>query len=160
MWYHEMLREQGFMGDDALEQYELLKKIDKGANGIVILAKHLLSETCYAIKGLSKLGMKKMFTGSREQTAEVQLLWQCAETKSPYILPIVETHMEDDTCYIVTKFLPGGNLYDMMVKQPNKQMPEPMARKLFKKLAVGLAGLKRRLIIHRDIKPMNILVSD
>ena len=104
--------------------------------------------------------MKKMFAGSREQTAEVQLLWQCAETKCPHILPIVETYMEDDTCYIVTKFLAGGNLYEMMTKQPNKRLPEPIARKLFKKLALGLAGLKQRLIIHRDIKPLNILLGD
>ena len=39
-------------------------------------------------------------------------------------------------------------------------MPKHIARKLFKKLAVGLAGLKKRLIIHRDIKPLNILVND
>ena len=41
-----------------------------------------------------------------------------------------------------------------------KKLPEPTAREVFRQVAIGLDGLKQRLIIHRDIKLGNILVSD
>ena len=103
MWYDEILREQGFQREELLEQYEILDEIDTGANGQVTLAVHLRSQIRYAIKCVSKQDMKSMFRGSGESCAEVQILWQCLETKSPHILPIIETYSEGDRCLIVTK---------------------------------------------------------
>ena len=70
MWYDEILREQGFPRESLMEQYEILDDIDSGAHGQVALASHLRSESCYAIKGLSKSDMETMFEGSGESCAE------------------------------------------------------------------------------------------
>ena len=38
-------------------------------------------------------------------------------------------------------------------------MPEPDSKEVFRQIAVGLRGLKKRKILHRDIKLGNILIS-
>ena len=86
--------------------------------------------------------MNGMFENN-EPYAEVQILWHCKETNCPNTLPIVEAYSKGDTCFIVTEHLPGGNLYSgMMELQPNKQMSELISREVFRRVAIGLCGLK------------------
>ena len=69
----------------------LLNKLDNGASGQVLLAKHRLNQVRYAIKRLSIMQATAM-NGNDEPYAEVQILWHCKETNCPNTLPIIETY--------------------------------------------------------------------
>ena len=75
-------------------------------------------------------------------------------------MSIAETYSQGDSIFIVTKLYEDGNLYDVMKTYPKKQMPEPISKVVFRKILIGLLGLKQRLVIHRDIKLGNILIRN
>ena len=85
---------------------------------------------------------------------------ECAQSKCQNILELVETFEDHDKMYIVTKFMPAGDLLNYSIKQPSQPLTEASTRKIIVQVALGIQGLHERLIIHRDIKIENILMSD
>lgn len=61
---------------------------------------------------------------------------------------------EFDTAYIIMEFISGDNLSDYLLRNPDK------IDAVFEKTIDGFAHLEAKNILHRDIRPMNILVSD
>ena len=78
----------------------------------------------------------------------------------PYILELEEIFEDQKYYYIATKFLPGGDLYYYLSKMPKLQLEEAHARVIIRQIAIGIQALHRINIVHRDIKPDNILVSN
>ncbi|HEX6710446.1 MAG TPA: serine/threonine-protein kinase [Rubrobacter sp.] len=60
--------------------------------------------------------------------------------------------------YIVMEYVPGGDLQDLMDR--NGPLPETMLSRVGADIASGLAHAHERGIIHRDVKPRNILLDD
>ena len=60
--------------------------------------------------------------------------------------------------YIVMEYVPGGDLKGMMVR--NGPLPEAMISRVGADVAAGLAHAHERGIVHRDVKPRNVLIDD
>lgn len=60
--------------------------------------------------------------------------------------------------YIVMEYVPGGDLQDLMDR--NGPLPETMLSRVGADVAAGLAHAHARGIVHRDVKPRNILLDD
>jgi hypothetical protein len=65
---------------------------------------------------------------------------------------------EDGTYYIAMEYLPGGTLKDRIRK--HGALPLPMATEVALQTAEALQTAHKRGIIHRDVKPRNILITD
>jgi eukaryotic-like serine/threonine-protein kinase len=63
-----------------------------------------------------------------------------------------------EVSYIVMEYVPGGDLQDLMDR--NGPLPETMLSRVGADVASGLAHAHERGIIHRDVKPRNILLDD
>lgn len=61
--------------------------------------------------------------------------------------------------YIVTKFMPAGDLLNYLMKQLSQPLPELHAVLILRQLCTGLKNLHDRLIVHRDIKIENVLMK-
>lgn len=61
--------------------------------------------------------------------------------------------------YIVFDYMGGGNLTSFLETAPNRRLPLYQARKLFSCLIGGLEHLREHRILHRDIKPDNLLLD-
>ena len=70
-----------------------------------------------------------------------------------------ECFEDDDSYYLVTPFMPGGDLYKYITKQPDQPLQERNVKRIIKQVLTGLKGLHSRNIIHRDIKIDNILME-
>lgn len=109
---------------------------------------------------MHKQKINDIFLVNGQSFHEAQIMEECAQTNSPNILELLESFEDSQQLIIVTKFMPAGDLLNYLMKQPVQPLTEAHARYIITQVGLGLKGLHERLIVHRDIKIENILMSD
>jgi serine/threonine protein kinase len=80
----------------------------------------------------------------------------------PSVLKIFEYFQDEDRLYLVTEWIPGGELLQYMNKKKTTKdifMNEEEAALMIKQVLIVINYLHSSNIIHRDIKPENILIE-
>ncbi|HMF80258.1 MAG TPA: protein kinase, partial [Candidatus Acidoferrum sp.] len=137
----------GVLGD-----YELVQEIGRGSQGNVYRARQ---------KSLNRTVALKVIRSSRWATqAHLKRFRLEAETAASLdnsnIVPIYEVGEHDGSCYFSMKLVEGGPLDEISKREP---MPIRRAAELIAKLARAVHYAHERGILHRDIKPGNILID-
>ncbi|MGH2506946.1 MAG: protein kinase domain-containing protein, partial [Ktedonobacteraceae bacterium] len=78
-----------------------------------------------------------------------------AQLDHPNILPVYDYGEQGELAYLVTPYLPGGTLKELL--QERKALPPSEALKLLAQILPALQYAHERNLIHRDIKPANLL---
>ena len=76
--------------------------------------------------------------------------------RCPNILPLYESFEDVDNYYTVTKYMRAGSLENYL-RYPRS---ESSIKRIIRQLSQGLQGMHAQNIVHRDIKPNNIMLSD
>ena len=135
-----------------MNYYKIGRNIGHGAFGKVNIALHILSGHIVAIKSFNKI--KKSFPLNRIYY-EIKLLKKLRNHKN--IIKYFE-HFETEKYFcIVMENISGGNLLNAINKM--SKFSESMARNIFKQLIQTIKYLHNMNIVHRDIKPDNILLE-
>lgn len=135
-----------------LGQYEVIERIGAGGMATVFKGYRADIDRTVAIKVL-KINPAIV---DENLTARFQLEARTiARLQHPHILPLYDYGVEDDILYLVMAYLEGGSLGDRL---RNDQVPtlEEVSR-ILNEIAGALDYAHRQGIIHRDIKPDNIL---
>ena len=132
--------------------YELLEQIGRGGQGVVFRARQKSLNRIVALKiiGLGQWATKahlKRFRLEAEAAARLE---------HPGIVPIHEVGERDGSCYFSMKFVEGGQLDAIPKREP---MPIRPAVELIAKVARTVHYAHEHGILHRDIKPGNILLD-
>jgi TolB-like protein/predicted Ser/Thr protein kinase/Tfp pilus assembly protein PilF len=132
--------------------YELLEVIGRGGQGVVYRARQKSLNRTVAVKliGLGHWASDphlKRFR--REAEAAASLEHSC-------IVPIYEVGERDGSCYFSMKLVEGGQLDAVVKREP---MPIRQAVELIAKVARTVHYAHEHGILHRDIKPGNILLD-
>jgi serine/threonine protein kinase/Tfp pilus assembly protein PilF len=132
--------------------YELLEKMGSGGQGLVYRARQKSLNRTVALKiiGLGQLATKthlKRFHVEAEAAASLN---------HPCIVPIFEIGECDGSCYFSMKFIEGGQLDEVVRREP---MSIRRAAELTAKVARTVHYAHEHHILHRDIKPGNILLD-
>ena len=143
------------IGEMLANRYEILEKVGDGGMALVYSAKdHLLSRTV-AVKIL-----RSQFADDDEFVERFRREARSAASLShPNIVNIYDVGEIDNIHYIVMEFVQGNNLHDL-IRDHRQHFSQDVIVRVGKQIAMGLAHAHYHGIIHRDIKPHNILVTD
>jgi len=79
--------------------------------------------------------------------------------KHPSIVPIVDFFEQEGNFYLVMQYISGGSLEDRLDHLGWKPLPIPEALKISKQILSALDYAHQKGVIHRDVKPSNILLD-
>jgi|SRR5579859_470120 len=133
-----------------LGRYELVEELGRGGAAIVYLARDTATDRAVAVKVLAPHLPQQADLATRFQR-EVRL---AVQLEHPHIVPIFDVGVEDDQPYIVLRLLTGGTLADRLQYGPLTMVTTLV---ILKQVASALDAAHRLKIIHRDVKPSNIL---
>jgi eukaryotic-like serine/threonine-protein kinase len=129
----------------------LLEKIGVGGMGTVYLAKDTMLERTVAVKVLkSELSADKKFIETFLHEAEIT-----ARLNHPNIVQVYTAGQQDGCYYLVMEYIEGGSLDDKIVDRGG--VGELEALEIGIAVTLGLKCAQEHGLIHRDIKPGNIL---
>lgn len=133
--------------------YQLHERIGAGGFGAVYRAYQPLVKRDVAIKIiLPQFANQPEFIRSFE--IEAQLV---ARLEHLHIVPLYDYWREPNGAYLVMRWLRGGSLRNLLMHGP---LPLEDASKLLDQVAGALTVAHRRGVVHRDIKPDNILLDE
>jgi serine/threonine-protein kinase len=133
--------------------FKILSKLGAGAMATVFKAKQLSLDRMVAIKVLPrKFSSNTQFIERfyAEGRAAAQL-------NHPNIVQAYDVGKAGDYHYFVMEFVDGSTVYDEIVK--HKRFPEPEAIDIVMQVAEALQHAHERGLIHRDVKPKNIMLA-
>ncbi len=137
-----------------LGRYEVIRELGQGAMGIVYQAKDPLIDRVVAIKtinlGLAMEG-KDEYEGRFYQEAKA-----AGRLNHPNIVTIYDVGKSGDIAYIAMEYLQGRELRDIM--NDAGLLPVGNVLDIVAQVSSGLAYAHEHDIIHRDVKPSNIMV--
>jgi TolB-like protein/Flp pilus assembly protein TadD/predicted Ser/Thr protein kinase len=136
-----------------LGDYELLEEVGRGGQGVVFRARQKSLNRTVALKVIS-LGQWASKAHLKRFRLEAEA---AARLEHPGIVPIHEVGERDGSCYFSMKFIEGGQLDEVARRQP---MPIRQAAELIAKVARTVHYAHEHAILHRDIKPGNILLDE
>ena len=137
-----------------LGRYEVLGELGQGAMGIVYKARDPLIDRVVAIKTINlglALDEKEEYEGRFYQEAKA-----AGRLNHPNIVTIYDVGKSGDVAYIAMEFLQGRELRDIM--NDGGLLPVDQVLDIVAQVAQGLAYAHEHGIVHRDVKPSNIMV--
>jgi serine/threonine protein kinase len=138
-----------------LGAYELVERVGSGGMAEVYRAKQLTAFSREVAVKVIRQGFSedKMF---RERfLREAQAI---AKLSHPNILPLIEFGEEGDILYLVMPYAPGGTLRDLIARV-NGPLSLTDAIEIFTQLCDAVQYAHEQGIVHRDIKPQNVLIQ-
>lgn len=135
-----------------LGPYVITDWIGQGGMGQVFKAEHQVMGRPVAVKvlPLSRATHDAMLAFRREIRLQAKL--DC-----DYLVRAFDAGQDGNVHYLVTEFVPGMDLRRLIRKQG--RLPVHQAARIIMQAALGLAYAHRKGLIHRDVKPGNILVT-
>src|SRR5215472_3575392 len=138
---------------EALGPYRLVRRIGEGGMGVVYLAIDPAGERV-AVKALHP-GLAQEGTARRRMGREVESM---RRVRSQYVAEVLDADLDGDPPYIVTRYVPGLTL-DAVVGAGGPLTGPALARLAYG-LAEALAAVHAAGVVHRDLKPGNVMISD
>ncbi len=138
---------------DALRgRYVLKRELGRGSMATVFLARDRRSDEPVAVKV-----MHPTLSGVLDSQRFAREMGIAASLRHPLIVPLYDSGRAGDVPYYVMPFVEGESLYDRL--QRERRLPLEDARRITRDVAAALGYAHGRGVLHRDVKPENILLA-
>ena len=133
-------------------RYEITKLLGRGGMAVVFLAQDLVLERQVAIKVLPPdMSHDTKLIPRFQQEAKT-----AAKLDHPNIIPIYRVESEAGLNYFVMKYVSGSSVEQLLEQGP---LPIDLTRRVLREAAMALGHAHKRGIVHRDVKPANIMLE-
>ena len=138
-----------------IEDYLITKELGKGSYAVVKLAMHKVTREKFAIKIYKK---ESLLDPQKRNTVknEINILKQVNHIN---VMKLYEVIDSSKYLYLVSEYIKGISLLDVIKNEKNHYIEQSKAIKLFIQVVKGISYLQSKNINHRDIKLENILVK-
>lgn len=145
---------QAALPEDADQRYEIIEKLASGATATVYKARHTLLENLVALKVLHG---DRFVDATHLKRFELEMK-TLSQIDHPHIAKIYGSGFtKDGLPYIAMELIDGNSLEELIQKHSRIQAQQ--ACQLFIQVADAMAYLHARNILHRDLKPGNIMIA-
>jgi len=143
-------------GGSEIGKYVIIKRLGKGGMGEVYLAKHKTLGICRALKLLSKDSGDNDTRFLERFIREAKL---ASEIRHPNVVGVMDVETDSDCGfpYIVMEYVDGGSLRNSLTA--SVRLSEEQAVVIVEAIASALQAAEEHNIVHRDIKPDNIMFT-
>ncbi len=147
------------MGDEALigrvldDRYVIGERIARGGMASVFIATDKRLDRVVAVKVMhTGMGDDRQFTERFVREAR-----SAAKLNHPNVVAVFDQGSDGDVTYLVMEYVPGRTLRDVM--RDESPMPPRRALALIEQVLIALSAAHAAHIIHRDVKPENVLIT-
>ncbi|HKP30786.1 MAG TPA: protein kinase [Gemmatimonadales bacterium] len=136
----------------ALDRYQIQREVGRGGMAVVYLGRDVRYDRVVAVKVMHPDVMAG--TGRDRFLREIRI---AATLSHPHILPLFDSGEADGLLYYVMPYVHGESLRTRIARLAT--LPVEEATRLASEVASGLAHAHAQGVVHRDVKPENILLS-
>ncbi|KAI9068834.1 kinase-like protein [Trametes sanguinea] len=135
------------------EDFRMIRVLGEGGQGLVMLVQDRLTDKLYALKAIKKhrLQTQDLPTVFVEQNVMMTLAGR------PLFTSLKGSFEDEDHFFLLTDYCSGGDL-DERIRKEGK-LPTDVARRYAAQIVLAMEELRQMRIVHRDIKPKNILLT-
>lgn len=133
--------------------YEITHKLGEGGMGLVYQARHRTLDRLVAIKFI----IPQLATNPEYVRRFLREARAAAYLNHPQIISVYDAVVSEEACYLVMEYVQGRDIAHMLGN--GECFDELRATRLIRKVAGALAYAHRQGIVHRDIKPQNLLLT-
>jgi serine/threonine-protein kinase len=139
---------------DAVGRYRIDARLGEGAVGVVYRARTDPDGEVVALKLLKeRLGADETFRARFVHEARA-----ARHVEHDHLVPVLDAGEADGTSYLVAEYVSGGSLEDRLRREGSLPLVE--ALRIAAEIATGLDALHRSGLVHRDVKPSNLMLYE
>jgi serine/threonine-protein kinase len=142
----------GFLAAALSDRYTLEREVGRGGMATIYLARDLREQRLVAIKVMHR-GLAASL-GSERFLREIEI---ASSLSHPLIVPLYDSGDAGGVLYYVMPFVEGESLFERLERE--KRLPLDDALRIARDVADALGYAHGRGVLHRDVKPENILLA-
>ncbi len=146
------------MNPSRIGRYEILRPLGKGAMGVVYLARDPQIERTLALKTVRFDGPSQSFSVSEAKARFLKEAKISGRLQHPNIVTVFDVGEDEGVLYLAMEYISGGALSQRLTD--GLEFPIHERIRILAEVADALAHAHQRGVIHRDVKPANILLTE
>lgn len=136
---------------DKIGKYKVVSEVARGGMGAVYKAEHPTLDRTVIIKKLTIRGSASVRERFRREASIMM------DFRNEYIVDVLDHFRDGPAYYIVQEYVDGLSLSELLYRE--RYLPERIALLVFRGCCRALKYAHDRSVVHRDIKPGNLLIS-